>query len=91
MDAADIKKLLEKERLEKDVLNRIAWDDRLDGGDFEVAYLDRIKKGLVKVSYASISLQGDFFMSGESPIPVHRIREVSFRGAVVWAKRRAVS
>lgn len=89
MNTTEIKKLFEKERLEKDVLNRIRWDKQLDKKDFSVGYLERFSGNLVYVPYNSITIDGDFFHSGDSLIPMHRIREIRYGGEVVWAKRKA--
>ncbi|MBM3309595.1 MAG: DUF504 domain-containing protein [Candidatus Altiarchaeales archaeon] len=88
MDKSGIKRLFEKEKLEKDVLNRLLWDKKLDGKDFTVGYADRFKSRLAEIPYSEITLGGDFFRHKESLIPMHRIREVKYRGAVVWAKRK---
>ncbi len=80
--------MLEKERLEKDALNRIRWDDSLSPGDFTVTYLDRVTNRLFEVPYASIEHSGDYFTLDDSQIPVHRIREIKHKGEVVWAKRK---
>ena len=76
-----------KEQLEKDVLYRILWDRKLNPGDYSLMYLD---SGILKqVSFPEIKLEGDFFLLGESLIPMHRIRRVLEKGAVVWEKRRS--
>jgi uncharacterized protein (UPF0248 family) len=79
--------MFEKERLEKDVLNRILWDNSLNPVDFTIHYLDRFREGLVEVRFNDVTLDGDYIVSGESRIPVHRISEVRFKGEVVWRRR----
>ncbi|MFH1125904.1 MAG: DUF504 domain-containing protein [Candidatus Altiarchaeota archaeon] len=88
MKSSEVKKLFEKEKLEKDVLNRIMWDKKLNGNDFSIGYLDRVSRRIVETPYSSITVDGDFFHHDESIIPMHRIREVKHGGEVVWAKRR---
>lgn len=90
MEPAKVKKLLEKERLEKDALNRIRWDSRLDGRDFAISYLDRMEKELVETPYDSITIDGDYFHHNESQIPMHRIRTIKYRDEVVWDKRKTI-
>jgi len=88
MNQTVIKKLFEKEKLEKDVLNRLMWDKQLDGRDFTLGFLDRFKSKLTELPYNSISLEGEFFKHENSLIPLHRIREIKHKGVVVWAKRK---
>jgi uncharacterized protein (UPF0248 family) len=77
---------LDKELLEKDVLNRILWDKKLKPEDYSIMYLD---SGILKeVQFSEIKLEGDFFLLGESLIPMHRIRRILRCGTVVWEKRR---
>lgn len=80
--------LFAKEILEKDVLNRIIWDPRLNPKEFEIHYLDRKKEGLSKINFSEIKLKGDFFQYQNSLIPLHRIRKITRKGKVVWDKRK---
>jgi len=80
-----MEELFEKEITEKDALNRIRWDPRLNPGDFSIHYLDLGK--LKEINFSEIELQGDFFRIGESLVPMHRIRKISWKGRVVWDKR----
>jgi uncharacterized protein (UPF0248 family) len=76
----------DKELLEKDVLYRILWDGNLKSEDYSIMYLD---SGVLKqVPFSEIKLEGDFFSVGDALIPMHRIRRILCRGAVVWEKRR---
>jgi len=81
--------MFDKELLEKDVLNRIRWDRRLNPEDFTVCYVDRFSSELKEVRYVDLILDGDYLLIGDSQIPVHRIRQVKHKGKVVWAKRKA--
>jgi uncharacterized protein (UPF0248 family) len=80
--------MFSKERLEKDVLNRIRWDKSLNPNDFTITYLDRTAKELREVRYSDIKHCSDYFIHDGSQIPVHRIRGVKYRGKLVWAERR---
>ncbi len=75
-----------KEVMEKDALNRIRWDKRLNPEDFTIHYLDLGR--LKEINFLEIKLQGDFFSADENMIPVHRIRKITCRGKVVWDKRK---
>ena len=76
-----------KEQLEKDVLYRILWDRSLAKEDYSIVYLD---SGILKqVPFLEIKPEGDFFLLGDAQIPMHRIRRILCRGAVVWEKRRS--
>jgi len=80
--------MFEKELLEKDVLNRIRYDKRLNLGGFTVCYMDRFSSRLKEVKYTDLAVDGDYIKIGDSTIPMHRIREIKLKGVVVWAKRR---
>jgi len=75
-----------KELMEKDVLNRIRWDDSLIDSDFSIEYYDRIS-GMMRVNFREIEICGDYIKAGDSMIPMHRIRKIYFKGEVAWAKR----
>lgn len=82
------KGLFAKEALERDVLNRIRWDESLNPGDYSFTYADRFDYKENEVGVSDIIVEGDFFRHGESLIPLHRIRRIFCRGNVVWDKRR---
>ena len=88
METTEVRRLLEKERLEKDALNRIKWDSRLYGQRFSITYVDRVAKKRLEAPYSSITMDGDFFHHNESQIPMHRIRTINYGGVVVWDKRK---
>lgn len=83
-----MKEIFRKEIIEKDVLNRILWDKKLNPADFDIYYLDRITKKLNKVKFTDIKFEGDFFSIGESLslIPMHRIRRITCKGEIVWSR-----
>ncbi len=80
-----MEELFEKEITEKDALNRIKWDPRLNPRDFSIHYLDLNR--LKEINFSEIELQGDFFRLKENLIPMHRIRKISWKGRVVWDRR----
>ena len=76
----------EKEVMEKDALNRIMWDPKLNPDDFEICYADRPE--LKRINFSDIRVDGDFMVMEDKIIPVHRIRKIIHKGGVVWDKRR---
>ena len=84
------KKLLNKEIMEKDVLNRIKWDKNLNPSDFVIHYIDRggESEQMKKINFTEIELRGDFFSLNNSTnlIPMHRIRRITCRGKIVWSR-----
>lgn len=88
VEPAEVKNLLEKERLEKHALNRIRWDTRLKGEDFTVSYLDRVTKKQIEAPYNQITIDGDYFHHNVNQIPMHRIRKIKYKGEGVWDKRK---
>jgi uncharacterized protein (UPF0248 family) len=80
-----MEELFRKEVMEKDALNRIKWDESLNPEEFTVHYLDLGR--LKEIGFSEIALLGDFFRVGETLIPMHRIREIRWKGEVVWDRR----
>ncbi|MFH1403548.1 MAG: DUF504 domain-containing protein [Candidatus Altiarchaeota archaeon] len=78
----------DKERLEKDALNRILWDKSLNPAEYTIHYADRFRGGLSEVRFTEVEVDGDYIVSGGSMIPVHRIREIRRNDEVVWDGRR---
>lgn len=85
-----MKEIFRKEVMEKDVLNRIKWDKRLNPADFDIYYLDRITKKLERMKFTDIKFEGDFFCIGESFVPMHRIRKITSKGEIVWSRESAL-
>ncbi len=74
-----------------DLLNKIKWDKREKPEDYEIFYLDRVNRKLVKIPFKSIKrIEGSFMVIArndeEVEIPLHRIRQVKKKGAVVWKR-----
>lgn len=73
-----MKEIFRKEIMERDVLNRILWEKKLNPADFDIYYLDRITKKLNKVKFTDIKFEWDFFSIGESLSLIRNSSE--FRG-----------
>lgn len=77
-----------------DLLNRIQWDEEFGRSSFEIGYLDRLAKRIVRVPFRQLILtKGDHFafqlMDTEGvvrSIPFHRIREVYRDGELIWKR-----
>ncbi len=75
----------------KDLLNKIKWDKNLNPRDYTLYYLDRITKTLKRIRYSDIKkIEGNFIViqrrGEETQLPLHRIRRVEKKGAVVWRR-----
>lgn len=78
----------------RQLLARIRWDPEFGRGRFELAYLDRKKKALVRVPLDEIvTTPGERFAfqvtdeEGQArSIPYHRVREVWRDGERIWAR-----
>lgn len=74
---------------ERDVLNKIKWDDNENPGDYTVGYKDF--EDIKEIRYDDIKRVEDEFMivdvdGKESNIPLHRIRVIKKKGEVVWQR-----
>lgn len=74
--------------MERDVLNRIKWDMRINPSEFSLTYVDRFTPDEKEVRVTDVEVDGEFMKVGESTIPLHRIRKFLWRGIVVWDKRK---
>ena len=75
----------------KDLLNKIKWDKKEHPEEYSMYYLDRISENLIKVDFNQIKrVEGNFMIlereGEEVSVPLHRIREVKKKGAVVWKR-----
>ena len=77
-----------KEIMDVDAINKIKWDSHLNSDDFSILYLDRTAGKLKQINFIDIRIEGDFMKIDDSMIPMHRIREIKYKGKVVWNKRR---
>jgi uncharacterized protein (UPF0248 family) len=81
----------------QDLLNRIRWDPEFGRGHFEIAYYDRVEKALVRVPMERVAFPpGDHFAleavtedGAAHSVPLHRVREVSRDGIVIWRRSAA--
>lgn len=75
-----------------DLLNRIRWDSEYAAAEFEVAYLDKFEKNLVRVPFSELIFDPeDHFrfqivnQDGEvHAIPYHRVKAVYRKGERIW-------
>jgi uncharacterized protein (UPF0248 family) len=78
-----------------ELLSRIRWDPEFGRGEFELAYLDRVEKRLLRVPLREVEvLPGHAFIrfadaAGElREVPLHRVREVYRDGVLIWQRRQ---
>jgi uncharacterized protein (UPF0248 family) len=76
------------------LLARIRWDLAFGRGRWEVAYLDRVRMGLVRLPLSEMRTQAGVRFMFEvvdeegvaHSIPYHRVREVRRDGKVIWSR-----
>jgi uncharacterized protein (UPF0248 family) len=78
-----------------DILNKIKWDSRENPEDYTIGYFDRISKEIIEIPYLNIKrIEGTFLIvdrdNEEVHIPLHRIRVVKKRGAIVWKRTKDI-
>jgi uncharacterized protein (UPF0248 family) len=77
-----------------ELLSRIRWDAEFGRGDFVVGYYDRVAQAIVRVPLRQVFFDHarDFACEivddeGEvHMVPLHRIREVSRDGVLIWQR-----
>jgi uncharacterized protein (UPF0248 family) len=77
-----------------ELLARIRWDPDFGRGEFELAYLDRLAGGLVRVSLRDVGFDPDDhfglrILDSEGcshSVPYHRIRAVYRDGQPIWQR-----
>ena len=75
-----------------ELLNRINWDPEFGEGEFELAFLDRVEQGMVRLPIREISfVRGEHFFfyyfddeNVEHSVPFHRIKAVYKNGECIW-------
>lgn len=79
-----------------ELLARIRWDADFGRGRFEIAYLDRSRKALVRLPLERIrTTEGHFgFEALEDDgsvhsVPYHRVRAVWRDGELIWSRGKA--
>jgi uncharacterized protein (UPF0248 family) len=79
----------------QNLLNRIRWDPAFGRADFVLGYQDHAAPTLVQVPLTRIRFDpespGAFDVIGDDGvvrgIPLHRVREVSRNGELIWQRR----
>ncbi|HET9700723.1 MAG TPA: DUF504 domain-containing protein [Burkholderiales bacterium] len=76
-----------------ELLARMRWDPEFGRGEFELAYLDRMQRGLVRVPLREVEvLPGHEFIRFSDAggvareVPLHRVREVYRDGRLIWRR-----
>jgi uncharacterized protein (UPF0248 family) len=77
-----------------ELLARIRWDPQFGGGRFELAYLDRTKKALVRLPLERIRTDPQNRFGFEAleedgsvhSVPYHRVRAVWCDGQLIWSR-----
>ena len=77
-----------------ELLNRIRWDPEFARGDFQLGYLDRVEKRVLRVPFAEVSFPEEdpqtFRLADadgrQHRIPFHRVREVYRNGRRIWCR-----
>ena len=75
-----------------ELLDRIHWDPEFGKGEFELAFLDRLEAGPIRLPFREIAfVPGDHFFfhyldeeGAEHSVPLHRIRSVYKNGECIW-------
>ncbi len=75
-----------------ELLSRIQWDPEFGRGEFMLAYLDKVRHQLVRVSLQEIRQEPDSRFSFEvtdeegaaHSVPYHRVKEVWKDGQLIW-------
>jgi uncharacterized protein (UPF0248 family) len=75
----------------KEILNKIKWDKKYNSDDFIIYYFDRIKKDFHELKFKDIIKIEENFLeiktnNGIINLPLHRIRQVNFKGDVFWKR-----
>jgi uncharacterized protein (UPF0248 family) len=76
------------------LLSRIRWDPVFGRGKWEVAYLDRMRSGFVRVPLSAMQMATDNSFAFEvtddegvtHSIPYHRVRQVWRDGRLYWVR-----
>lgn len=76
------------------LLNRIKWDTEYGAASFEIAYLDRVAGGTIRVPFSDVLIEPGVrnFFGVMGPdgvwrqIPFHRVRRVYRNEVLVWKR-----
>jgi uncharacterized protein (UPF0248 family) len=78
----------------RDLIHRIQWDEAFGRAAFEIAYLDRVAGGTLRVPFGDVRLESGWIVvrnateedGSQAAIPLHRIREVWRDGQLIWQR-----
>ncbi len=71
----------------KELLNKIYWDKNLNKEDYEIYYLDRLKKKLIEIKIKDIvKVEDNTLVLENKTIPLHRIKKVTEKGKIIWQR-----
>lgn len=75
----------------KELISKIKFDKRENPADYDFFYLDRINHKKVKINFKDIlRVEGEMFVieknNFETEIPLHRIRQVTKNGEIIWQR-----
>jgi len=78
----------------RELLARIRWDPAFGRGRFEIDYLDRNRKALVRVPLERIAMRAGERFAFEAieddgsahSVPYHRVRAVWRDGMLIWSR-----
>jgi uncharacterized protein (UPF0248 family) len=78
----------------QDLLHRILWDPAYGHAAFEIGYLDRVAKRIVRVPMQDLRVKPGEGLTLEAEgirhtIPLHRVREVWREDVLIWERRPA--
>lgn len=76
----------------RELLNRIRWDAEFARGEFELGYFDRVENRIIHVPFHDITFPAEdphifqlLDIEGRSHrVPLHRVRELSKDGILIW-------
>ena len=76
-----------------DILNKIRFDKDSNLEEYSIIYFERIAEKTFEVSFVAIKRRGNFFScqkagKQERMIPLHRIKQVKYKGKVIWDRER---
>ena len=82
-----------------ELLARIRWDPEFGRGRFEIAYLDRKRKALVRLPLERTRMSAEERFAFEAleedgsvhSVPYHRVRAVWRDGELIWSRAPAPS
>lgn len=77
-----------------ELLSRIRWDPEFGRGEFELGYVDHVRRRLVYVALNEVREEADnhfcFEVTDEDgvahTVPYHRVKEVWKNGELIWRR-----